>query len=194
MGIEKINLQGEKWLPVKGWEEQYEVSNCGRVKSKERIIRGKRFGQRVQQGRIMKLLKTTQKYSYVWFQKNRQAKQMLVHRLVGEAFLENPENKPTINHINGVRHDNRLENLEWATQQEQVLHAYRQLGRKQKKGAANSKSRTVYQYNINNVLICEYGCTREAAEAVNATTGEIWKALQLNSAVRHGYIWRYEKI
>ena len=69
-------------------------------------------------------------YYEVGLRKNGIKKYYLVHRLVAQEFIPNPENKPQINHKNGIKTDNFIENLEWVTNSENILHAYRVLGRK----------------------------------------------------------------
>lgn len=64
-------------------------------------------------------------YKHVRLSKNNRPRTQVVHRIVAKAFIENPESKPQVNHINGVKDDNRVDNLEWCTQSENMLHAYR---------------------------------------------------------------------
>ena len=75
-----------------------------------------------------------------------------IHRLLAEIFIPNPEGKPQVNHINGIKYDNRIENLEWCTSSENISHSYKFLGRKGallgKKGKNNPLSKKVKQINI----------------------------------------------
>lgn len=115
----------EQWKDILGYEEYYEVSNLGRVRSKERIL-----PHNINDGNYVKkpkILKTQEKkgYEFVAICIDGVRKALPVHRLVAKAFLPNPENKPQVNHIDGNKLNNRLDNLEWATAKENVDHAVR---------------------------------------------------------------------
>ncbi len=101
--------QEEIWKSVVGYIGFYEVSNFGRVKSLPRPNNG--FGTRIK-SRIMKPDLGKRGYYRVGLYTNGLSKKYMVHRLVAIAFIDNPENKPEVNHINGIKHDNRIENLE----------------------------------------------------------------------------------
>ena len=103
----------ENWKEVKGFED-YQVSNLGNVKSLKR-------------GKIILIKKETcvKGYYRVALFKDGVRKYFSLSRLVAEVFIPNLENKPQVNHINGIKTDNRLENLEWNTQSENMKHAYK---------------------------------------------------------------------
>lgn len=100
----------ESWkpAPVSKYAEVYKVSSNGRIKNRK--------------GKILKL-SVNKGYSFITFCINREAKKFPVHRLVINAFSENPFNKPCVNHKNSNRGDNRIENLEWVTHKENIQHA-----------------------------------------------------------------------
>ena len=116
------------WKPVVGYEGFYEVSDEGCLRSVDREVRYKSSGTMMRRGRPMKL--NTNRYGYVDVKLGKEGVETshLVHRLVAQAFLENPEAKPQVNHKSGDKGDNRLANLEWSSKSENRLHAYRVLG------------------------------------------------------------------
>jgi hypothetical protein len=110
----------EIWKEVKEYPD-YEVSNLGRVKSLARInLRGFKMKERIISGGL-----NGGGYNQIPMRNNGIRKNVLAHRLVTKAFIPNIENKPDVNHKNGIKTDNRLENLEWSTTQENVIHAYK---------------------------------------------------------------------
>ena len=113
----------EIWKEVNGFENDYEISSLGNLRSKERFVKHYKGGLRKYQSQS----KTSRinKYGYLrcTLKKDGLIYNFSVHRLVAEAFLENSKNKPNVNHINGIKNDNRIENLEWVTQSENTTHA-----------------------------------------------------------------------
>jgi len=118
-----LNFQNEIWKRIKYFPE-YEVSNFGRVKS---------FKRDIINGKIRKFYIDIYGYKTITLIKNSKLKTFTIHRLVIQAFKSNPENKSQINHIDGNKLNNKIENLEWCTCSENLKHAYK-LGLKSNKG------------------------------------------------------------
>lgn len=113
----------EIWEDVVGYEGVYKVSNIGRVKSLAREARN-RHGFRPIRERFLRLCDDGKGYLCVGLRKNNNPKSWSVHRLVAEAFLPNPENLPCVNHINGIKKDNTISNLEWCTYSHNNQHSF----------------------------------------------------------------------
>jgi len=103
-------MNTEIWKPIKGYEDRYEVSSHGRIRS---------YNKKTQTHLIMKPFNHKGYYRI-----DLRGKSPRVHRMVADAFILNPLKKPEVNHLNGIKTDNRIENLEWCTRQENQNHAY----------------------------------------------------------------------
>lgn len=100
----------ETWMPIKGYEKKYEVSNCGRIRiTGTPVIRANAITE----------------YGYVAFTLcyKGTVKRRPVHRIVAETFIPNPDNKPEVNHKDGNKQNNNVENLEWCTHLENIRHS-----------------------------------------------------------------------
>lgn len=106
------------WKKVVEFENYYEVSSCGKIRSLDRIDRFGRFYQ----GRELRQKTTRFGYNEVTFSINGVSKSVKTHRIVAEAFIQNNDNKQQVNHINGIKTDNSLNNLEWVTPMENINH------------------------------------------------------------------------
>lgn len=120
-------MSEEIWKDVVGFEGLYMVSNLGAILALKRKVVSPN-GHRYARERILRQANSNG-YSLVMVCKNGERVNRNVHRMVADAFLLNPENKPCVNHKNGVRNDNRVENLEWCTYSENELHSHRCLGK-----------------------------------------------------------------
>jgi len=148
-------------------DKNYYVSNLGRFKNSY--------------GTIMENYKPNENgYIRVYISN----KTFLLHRLVALTFLENPENKETVNHMDGNKLNNTIDNLEFATNQEQEIH-------KHTIGLGNNFTRKVKQYNLNWNFIKEYDSIVLAAKEMNVSKGTIRGVLIKYRKTAAGYIWRY---
>jgi hypothetical protein len=102
------------WKDIEGYEGLYMVSDKGYV---------------VRNGKKLKVRLTKTGYARIGLCKNNKAKDFYLHRLVANAFIDNPNNKVTVNHKDGDKLNNSVSNLEWATHSENIIHSYKQLGR-----------------------------------------------------------------
>jgi len=115
----------ETWKDIKGYEGSYQVSNLGRVRSLDRMVKHKKEGLRKQKGLTLKNRKDYGGYYKVLLCKNGQVNNQKISRLVAQAFISNPRNKTQVNHKNGIKTDNKISNLEWCTRSENSKHAYK---------------------------------------------------------------------
>ena len=108
----------EVWKEISGYNERYEVSNYGRVRSNDMIVNGRLQNCHNKKGRILKPHTDKEGYKGVVLCVNQKRKTFRLHRLVEAAFIPNPDNLPEIDHIDGDRANNRADNLRWSTRKQ----------------------------------------------------------------------------
>lgn len=175
----------EIWCDIDNYENLYQVSNKGRVKSLPR---------KTTAGRILMPIKT-ESGLLVGLHNMDNIHVERIHRLVAKAFILNPEDKPQVNHINGNRWDNDVNNLEWVTNAENTQHSHDNLEREYTAYGENHKnSKTVAQYTLDNELIAVYGSANEAGRQLNVCFSNIARCARGKGKTAAGYIWKYEDL
>lgn len=188
--MKRIN---EIWKDIQGYDGIYQISNYGKVKICEHIIYTKDNVLIKVKERIMKTF-ITRGYEQVILQKNGKSKHYQVHRLIAQSFIPNPENKPQVNHINGIKTDNRLENLEWCTQRENQIHAYKTGLQKSLKGIENIMSKPVIRIDFLGNVLEEYGSTMEAERKTGIYHSNISKCCKGILKKAGGYYWKFKEL
>lgn len=187
----------EIWKAVVGYESNYEVSNCGNVRSKNRSTIGVNGIKYTHKSKPLRPAKNKYGYLQVALSLNNKLSSYCVHVLLAKAFIDNPDNKATVNHKDGDKTNNYVFNLEWATKSEQTIHALTNGLRVMpnawvgKFGSKHGASKAVEQCTPNNVLIKTYDSIIEAANENHIDPTGISGVLKGRKKTAGGYIWRY---
>ena len=184
---QKRLTQKEIWKDVKNYEGLYQVSNYGRVKSLN--------FDRIKKEKIMKSYVDKIGYYSIRLCKNGKSKLVRVHRLVAESFLQRPNKNTEVNHIDGNKLNNFVDNLEWVTHKENMIHAFKNNLAQYpppRYGKANAKSKSVVQYDKNGNKIKIWECTKQAGEILKFNYKHISDVCLGKRKTAGGYIWKYE--
>lgn len=177
-------MANEIWEDILGYEGFYQVSNMGRVRSLDRVTsNGKR--------RIGKILKTRldkDGYEFLNLSINGKRRIHKVHRLVLETFNPTDDSSLEVNHINEIKDDNRLENLEWVTHKQNCNHGTRT------QRQIDSRSQTIYQYTLDYELVYVWKNAVECMRETGYDNSFISKVCRGKKESAYGYIWSYEPL
>ena len=188
----------EIWKSVIGYEKFYEVSNIGRVRSVNRTVITIKGDIIYKKGIVLKPGTDKHGYLHVGLSKDNLLMSYTVHRLLAKAFIPNIENKPTVNHKDGIKSNNYEWNLEWATRSEQAIHSLNNNLRTMpnswngKFGSSHGASKDVLQYTKTGVFIKEFGSIIEASDSVGIHPSGITGVLKGRHRTAGGYMWEYK--
>lgn len=171
-------MNREIWKDIEGYKGLYQVSNKGRVKSMN--YRG------IGREGILKPVINSRGYCQVIVYVNSNRTHKLIHRLVAEAFIPNPNNLPQVNHIDECKLNNHISNLEWCTAEQNMNHGTRN------ERAATGRSKPVIQYDMNGGRVARYNSTAESARLTGIGQGSIYLCCTGKFKSAGGFVWRFE--
>jgi len=204
-------MENEIWKPVVGYEGLYEVSSLARVRSVDRQVIGNNGVKRIIKGTMLIQQTNMNGYFCVGLHKNGFRVIRLVHRLLAEAFIPNPNNKPYIDHINRNRKDNSISNLRWCTSQENcnnpntmeyarttryISLVYEKALRTKKERGTKTCEKPVYMYDLDGNFIRGFKSAKEAGRTMGILSSEISSLCahrgEKGRKTVGGYIWSKE--
>jgi hypothetical protein len=173
----------EIWRDIQGYEGYYQVSNYGRVKSLERYVCAG-SGNRYRQEMLLKVSPRGSGYVGTILHEHSIKTNFSVHRLVAQAFISNPKNKPCINHKDGNKLNNNVSNLEWVTYKENTAHAW-------KFGLNKPVTKPVLMSNVNDEPLLVFDSLVEAKRQTGIDDSHISHCCNGKRKTTGGYKWSY---
>ena len=177
----------EIWKDIPNYEGLYQASNLGRIRSLPRK------GTRTKEWHILKYNTKNQKhYCHIGLCKNGKSKTISLHRLIATTFIPNPNNLPQVNHKDGNKENNNVNNLEWVTNQENMIHSYKTgLRENSIKELVERNKRKINQYDLDGNFIKQWDSIKEAQDNLKIPNQNIVKVCQGKRHTAGGYIWQY---
>ena len=181
----KKEYLNEIWKDILGYEGLYQVSNWGRVRSLDRWIKSCYGSKQFIRGKILKLCIGLSNYLFVSLCKNGKHTNFLVHRLVAEAFLDNPDNLPQVNHKDEDKQNNHYLNLEWCTHEYNINYGTRN------EKCSKKLSKPVLQYTLDGQFVKEWKSIKECGRN-GFVSANIYKCCNGKRKKHKCFIWRYK--
>lgn len=174
-------MENEIWKDILNYEGYYQVSNLGRIKSLKRYVKKRWDTLILIDEKILKPILRKDGYYRIKLCKNGNYDHPLVHQVVLKTFVKNLENKPQINHINGDKSNNKLNNLEWTTISENIQHSYNNNLHKKLRGVKNGASKLTETDILEIRKIGKLRKVKDTAFKYNITTHTVWCILNNKS-------------
>lgn len=195
-------MNNEMWKDIKGYEGLYQVSNKGRVKSLTRRVRNKN-GTSLMRGKIRTPNCRRDGYLQVGLSAKNKVIKHLIHRLVAEAFIPNPDNLPQVNHIDEDKTNNNVDNLEWCThkynstygttnERQQITLNNTPGARKRQQAGIERMKKPVLQYSLDGEFIAEHESLSAAGRAVGGTFKNVRSCCLGEYKTAYGYVFEYK--
>ena len=159
----------ETWKDIYGYESIYKISNFGTI-------------IRTSNNKCIKSFITEKGYVKIRLHKNGKCSKFLVHRLLMIAFVDKPINKHDVNHMNGIKTDNRLDNLEWCTRQENIIHSFKNGLSIRSKNAGKKQIRVI---DLSNSFV--YNSISELADKLNMSKSTLTRKIK-NQKINYSFL------
>lgn len=186
-------MGNEIWKDIKGFEGLYQISNLGRVKSLPKYIYSRGYPQ-LRKEKLLKPCYVGKYRNYLAVRLNDNI-QYKIHRLVAEAFIPNPNNLPQVDHIDDNKENNRVENLQWITNEDNRKKAWLTgaitLEKNYKRGKDSCHARIVNQYDLNGNFIKKWYCIKDIQDKLGFDNRNISACCRKKRPTAYGYKWEY---